>query len=188
MAQDQVTNQSVYVIGGSAGSLTMALKILPFLNPEKLSVIVVFHRKQTSDTSLLDILSAKTRFRVREVEDKDVLTPGVIYLAPPDYHVLIEKDWSLTLDDSEKVHYSRPSIDVTFESAAEVCKDRLSCILLSGANADGTEGLVKAKALGARIIIQDPADAEVPYMPQCALDRVVPDGVINSENLGDILK
>jgi two-component system, chemotaxis family, protein-glutamate methylesterase/glutaminase len=186
MAKDTIDNHKVIVIGGSAGSLTIALKLLPALRPSNLSVIIVFHRKQTDDTVLVDILSTRTQFQVREIEDKDILRPQVIYVAPADYHVLVEKDLSLTLDYSEKVNYSRPSIDVTFESAAQACGDRLSCILLSGANADGADGLLIAKSLGARIIIQDPSSAEVPFMPQSALDRVVPDILINESNFHDV--
>ncbi len=185
MAQSQITYPHVYVLGGSAGSLSVALKILPLL-PLSLCVIVVFHRKPSEDSVLLDILGTRTNFIVKEVEDKDVLQAGVIYLAPPDYHVLIEKDGTLTLDYSEKVNYSRPSIDVTFDSAAESCGERLTCILLSGANADGAEGMLRAKALGAKIIIQDPRFAEVPVMPQSALNLVKPDTLITAENIREI--
>src|SRR5687768_16565715 len=111
----------VLVIGGSAGALSMALRIVPQLKMEmNLAVIIVFHRKQSDDGVLVDMLSTRTAFLVKEADEKDVLSPGVIYLAPADYHVLIERDHSITLDDSEKINFSRPSIDVTFESAAEV--------------------------------------------------------------------
>lgn len=114
--------------------------------------------------------------------DKDEILPGVIYLAPPDYHVLIEKDKTITLDDSEKINYSRPSIDVTFECAAEVYGEKLICVLLSGANADGVDGLVKARKLGAYIVVQDPESAEVPFMPQSAVNTVEIDLILNDKN------
>src|SRR5689334_4279914 len=137
------------VIGGSAGSLAVVLNILPHLKKEmNICVIVIFHRKSTDDTGLVEMFSHRTEVEVREIGDKDELTPGVLYLAPADYHVLIEKDKTLTLDDSEKVNYSRPSIDVTFECAAEVYHDKLLCVLLSGANADGVNGLIAAKKHG----------------------------------------
>ncbi len=182
MEKDKLARR-LFVIGGSAGSLTMVLKILPCLNLSDACVIIVFHRKQTEDAVLLDILANKTQYEVKEVEDKDPLNQGIIYVAPADYHVLIEKDCSMTLDDSEKVNYSRPSIDVTFESAAEAFGNRLVCFLLSGANADGVDGLVKAKNLGAKIIVQDPAAAEVPFMPQKGLDNVDADLILSELNI-----
>ena len=121
------------VIGGSAGSLTMVLKIIPeFTTGMDIAVVIIFHRKSSDDSVLLDVLSNKTSFTVKEIDDKDKIQPGVIYIAPADYHVLIENDGTLTLDDSEKVNFSRPSIDVTFESAAEVYGSQLACMLLSG--------------------------------------------------------
>jgi len=172
------------VIGGSAGSLSMFLKIIPFLKATmKLAVIVVFHRKQTDDNMLVEVLSTKTEFEVKEADDKDEIRPGVIYLAPAEYHLLIEKERTLSLDVSEKVHFSRPSIDVTFETAADVYGTSLACMLLSGANADGVEGLQIASRAGSYIIVQDPQSAEVPFMPQQAVDTVSLDLLIHPNNL-----
>ncbi len=179
------------VMGGSAGSLSVVLKLIRLLRPGMtVPVILVFHRKQSEDNVLLDVMKSRTHYRVREIEDKDVIEPGVIYLAPPEYHVLIEKNRVITLDDSEKVNYSRPSIDVTFESASDVFGPSLMCILLSGANADGAEGLYVAKKAGAFTAVQDPDDAEVAYMPEQALLRTTPDLVFGDgtiENLMDLL-
>lgn len=174
----------ILVIGGSAGSLSMVLKLLPYFKKEMpLAVLIIFHRRTTEEDVLVDVLKSRTRCAVKELEDKDDLLPGTIYLAPPDYHLLIEKDKSVTLDDSEKVNYSRPSIDVTFESAAEVFKGNLACMLLSGANADGVEGLVYARTKDALIMIQDPVSAEVPFMPQQAVQRMQADLMIKPETL-----
>lgn len=171
------------VIGGSAGSLGVVLNILPHLKKEMdTCVIVVFHRKSAEDATLVEMFSHRTELTVREMGDKDEILPGVIYLAPPDYHVLIEKDKTITLDDSEKINYSRPSIDVTFECAAEVYGEKLICVLLSGANADGVDGLVKARKLGAYIVVQDPESAEVPFMPQSAVNTVEIDLILNDKN------
>ncbi len=176
-------NSALLVIGGSAGSLSVVLKILPLLEKDwNLSVIIVFHRKASEDTTLAEMLSTRTAFDVKEADEKDELLPGTIYLAPPDYHVLIEREHTITLDDSEKVNFSRPSIDVTFESAAQVYGDELTCILLSGANADGVEGLKIAKSLGAFIIVQDPTCAEVPYMPREAVNNVAVDFLLSDQN------
>lgn len=177
-------DSKLLVIGGSAGALVMALKLIPLLKKEMdLSVIIVFHRKSSEENVLLDVLATRTAFTVKEADDKDQIVPGVIYLAPADYHLLLEKDGSITLDDSEKINYSRPSIDATFESAAEVYGASLICVLLSGANADGVSGLSIAKRLGSTIIIQDPASAEVPYMPETALQHVSPDMLLSADNL-----
>ena len=175
------------VIGGSAGSLSMVLRILPYLNVTlHIPVVTVFHRK-SDDTTLIEVLSSRTGFEVREVEDKGGILPNVFYIAPADYHVLIEKDYTFTLDDSEKVNYSRPSIDVTFESAADAYGANLTCILLSGANADGVNGLKIAKQKGSSIVIQDPASAEVPYMPQQAMAQLTPDYILRPDNVQQMI-
>jgi two-component system chemotaxis response regulator CheB len=175
------------VIGGSAGSLSMVLRILPYLNVSlHIPVVTVFHRK-SDDTTLIEVLSSRTGFEVREVEDKGGILPNVFYIAPADYHVLIEKDYTFTLDDSEKVNYSRPSIDVTFESAADAYGANLTCILLSGANADGVNGLKIAKQKGSSIVIQDPASAEVPYMPQQAMAQLTPDYILRPDNVQQMI-
>jgi two-component system chemotaxis response regulator CheB len=176
------------VIGGSAGSLGVVLNILPHLKKEmNVCVIVIFHRKSAEETSLVEMFAHRTEFEVRETGDKDELAPGVIYIASPDYHLLIEKDKTLTLDASEKVNYSRPSIDVTFECAAEVYKEKLMCILLSGANDDGVKGLISAKKLGSFIVVQDPKTAEAPFMPQSAIERVEVDLLLTDNNLQDLV-
>jgi two-component system, chemotaxis family, protein-glutamate methylesterase/glutaminase len=163
------------VIGGSAGSLAIVLELLPFFKPEmEIAILLVFHRK-SDDGTLIDILSHRSHFDVKEVEDKEVTRAGVVYVAPADYHVLVEKDGSLSLDYSEKINFSRPSIDVTFESASDVYGRRLVGILLSGANADGTNGLYKISKAGGLVIVQDPKTAEVPYMPAAALAKTSAD-------------
>lgn len=175
------------VIGGSAGSLSVVIRMMPFFSPDmKLAVILVFHRKLTDANVLTDVLKARTSCAVIEAEDKEEIRPGCIYLAPPEYHLLIEKDGTITLDDSERVNYSRPSIDVTFESAAEIFGERLACILLSGANADGAEGLKIAKKHKALIVVQEPRYAEVSFMPEQALARVTPDFILNEDSFVDI--
>lgn len=173
------------VIGGSAGSLAMVLKVLPLLKKEmNIAVIIIFHRKQSDDdTIIVNMLSSRTEFFVKEADDKDEIVPGTIYIAPSDYHVLIEKNKMLTLDASEKINFSRPSIDVSFESAADVYGSKLGCMLLSGANADGVQGLKTAKDLGALIIVQDPASAEMPYMPREAIENVPVDLQLSYTNL-----
>lgn len=174
------------VIGGSAGALVVVLQIVQSLTIDlDLAVLIVLHRKQAEENVLLEVLRSKTDFEVFEAEDKDEMRSGTIYIAPADYHVLIEKDHTITLDDSEKVNYSRPSIDVSFESAAEVYGRSLICVLLSGANADGVDGLINAKARGAKIVIQDPASAEFNFMPQQAMRAIKPDFILTDKNIGE---
>lgn len=139
-------NCDTLIIGGSAGSLDVLLKVLPFIRTDiTFAIIIVLHRKPTADGLLAGLLSSKTALLVKEVEEKENIVPGIVYIAPSDYHLLIEKDHTFSLDNSEKVNYSRPSIDVTFKSAAEVYKNNLVCFLLSGSNADGVDGLKEVK-------------------------------------------
>ncbi len=181
--QSSDNRYDLLIIGGSAGSLSMVMKLLPMIRQkEHLSIVMVFHRKNSEEGMLVDVLSRRTGFRVKEAEEKDQITPGIVYVAPADYHLLIERDRSITLDDSEKVNHSRPSIDVSFESAADVYGERLACLLLSGANADGSEGLRKAREKGALIMVQDPRCAEVSYMPEKAIEAVRVDFLVTPEN------
>jgi len=174
----------VVIIGGSAGSLEVLIKVLPQLTPiPDFALVIVLHRKSAEDNTLEELISMKTIIPVKQVEDKTMLLPGFVYVAPSDYHLLFETNGELSLDISEKVNYSRPSIDVSFESAAEVYGPKLTGILLSGANADGTHGLQVIKQQGGTVVIQDPATAEMPYMPRTALENVIPDFVLDVEEL-----
>ena len=172
MAQSStIKRYQALVIGGSAGSLDGILQLLPALKSlTSLAVVLVLHRR-TGESLLTHLLSERLAWPVKEAEEKEPIVAGTVYIAPADYHLLIEKDKTFSLDDSEKVHYSRPSIDVTFESAADVYGNTLLAVLLSGANADGTDGLRSVRAAGGYTIVQDPAEAVVAYMPQHAIDN-----------------
>ncbi|GAB2763384.1 chemotaxis protein CheB [Rhabdobacter roseus] len=172
------------VVGGSSGSIEVLLHLLPALAPRvPLVMIIVLHRKNSSDSTLLDILALKSALPLREVEDKDPIQPGNIYLAPADYHLLLEKQQLFSLDDSEKVNFSRPSLDVTFESAAEVYGPALVGILLSGANSDGTNGLTAIKKAGGVTVAQLPETAQAGYMPQYAILHTVVDHILDVAGL-----
>ena len=185
MAENRVGNGcKAVVIGGSTGSIDVLLQVLPALHsPLPFALIIVVHRKNTADSTLANLLALKTRIPVREVDDKDPVLPGHIYLAPADYHLLLEQDETFSLDDSEKVHYSRPAIDVTFESAADVFGPALVGILLSGANADGTIGLRAIKQAGGATVVQQPDTAQVAYMPQQAIAYAPVDFVLTIPEL-----
>jgi len=173
----------VVIIGGSAGSLDVLMKVLPHLHPITFALVIVLHRKSAEHNTLEDLIALKTIVPVKEVEDKTALLPGFIYIAPSDYHLLFESHDQLSLDTSEKVNYSRPSIDVSFESAAHVYGPLLTGILLSGANSDGTFGLQVLKEQGGIVVIQHPETAEMPYMPRTALENVTPHFVLDVEGL-----
>jgi two-component system chemotaxis response regulator CheB len=189
MAQDALGNYKVVVIGGSAGSIDVLMHIIEnFPACINAVFIIVIHRKNDKDSILEDLLSHKTKLAVREVEDKEPITTSTIFIAPPDYHLLVENENSFSLDSSEKVQFSRPSIDITFESVAEVFKDRVIGVILSGANADGVEGLLKIRAAGGYTIAQDPQTAEVAFMPMQAnnagaIDKVIPAPLLPAEIL-----
>ncbi|SKB89736.1 chemotaxis protein CheB [Daejeonella lutea] len=176
------------VIGGSAGSLEVILKAFPQLTTDlPFAIILVLHRKQNTDTTLIDLLSAKTKITVIEANEKELIKAGCIYVAPADYHLLIENDHTLSLDYSEKVNFSRPCIDITFQTAAETYKDRLACLLMSGASADGVEGLELVKTLQGITAVQDPKTAEVSYMPQKALDKMEVDYIVETDKVFDFI-
>ena len=176
------------IIGGSAGSLEVILSAVPLiLYPLKVAVVVVVHRRFTGDDSLAKLFSYKTMIPVVEIEDKQILKKGTIYIAPVDYHVLFETGGTFALDVSEKVQYSRPSIDVAFESASQVYGENLTCILLSGANADGVEGMRIARQAGAKLFVQDPKTAAFPTMPESAMSRLQIENSIRPEELAGVI-
>ena len=178
------TRHDILVIGGSAGSLEIIMAMLPGLKaPLQIAIVVVLHRKHVANSSLSQLFSYKTAIPVREIEDKDPVLPGAIYIAPVDYHLLIEKDLLFSLDLSEKIHYSRPSIDITFECASEVYGSRLACLLLSGANADGVHGLEMTKLRGGTIAVQDPETAMVPFMPELAMTTLKIGHILKPEEI-----
>jgi two-component system chemotaxis response regulator CheB len=167
------------VLGGSAGSLQVIMELVPAI-PDGFPVplLLTLHRNGIFESGLEELLASRTRLRVREVEEKEPIEPGTIYICPSDYHVLIEKDHSFSLDYSERVHYSRPSIDVCFRSAADAYGPQLLAVLLSGANQDGAEGLEYVRMKGGTTVVQDPATADVPVMPQSAISLLAPDHIL----------
>ncbi|MES2455052.1 MAG: chemotaxis protein CheB [Bacteroidota bacterium] len=177
-----------FIIGGSAGSLDVLLKVLPVLDAAlRFPIVIVIHRKHGTDSLLPDLLSTRTKLKVKEVDEKEELKAGFIYIAPSDYHLLIEQDGTFSLDYSEKVNYSRPAIDVTFQTAAEVYRDKLVCLLLSGSNSDGVNGLKSVKEWGGLAAIQDPATAQVAYMPAQAQLKVAIDRVLKIQQIGEFI-
>jgi len=158
----------IVVIGGSAGSFPVILEILRKLPKEIcVPVVLVIHRLKNVPSEMDAIFSVKKR--IIEPEDKEKIDSCSIYLAPQNYHLLVEEDRSFSLDYSELVHYSRPSIDVSFSSIARAYGPGAVAVLLSGANKDGTEGMSEILLRGGSGIIQDPATAEFRVMPMSAM-------------------
>lgn len=176
------------VIGGSAGSLQVILKIFKYIPSDfPVPFLIALHRNVNFESALDELLTVKSNLKVKEVEEKDTIESGYIYLCPPDYHVLIEKDKTFALDYSEKIHHSRPSIDVVFKSASAAFCENVLGILLSGANADGGDGLKLIKENGGLTIVQDPDESEVSYMPQHALQKFKADYVLTSDDIGKFI-
>jgi two-component system, chemotaxis family, protein-glutamate methylesterase/glutaminase len=158
------------VIGASAGALEALSAILPTL-PEayRLPIMVVVHLPPGKRSIMAELFQLKCRIKVHEAEDKEPLCAGTAYFAPPDYHVLVETERSLSLSTEEPVLFSRPSIDVLFESAADVYGPALIGIVLTGANEDGAKGLKAIFDLGGTTIVQSPAGAFATAMPEAAI-------------------
>jgi len=172
------------VIGGSAGSLQVILETIKNLTVDlDFPIVLVLHRKAQAENILTKLLQQFAPIQVIEIEDKTEIQDNIIYIVPSDYHLLFEDKHKVSLDSSEKTNYSRPSIDVTFKSAAEIFGDAVVAVLLSGANADGVEGLKYIKQNGGKVWIQDPETAEVDYMPRQALNNVDYDLIIRKGDL-----
>ena len=185
MAESKVTSSfKVVIIGGSAGSLQALMTILPEL-PEVVSfaLVIVVHRKSSDDLTLEGLLKLKSKIPFKIIEDKTLFEPGFLYVAPSNYHLLFEKNNTLAIDTSEKVNYSRPSIDVSFESASEVYGENLVGILLSGSNSDGTQGLIAIQKAGGIVVVQDPKSAEMPFMPKNAILNLTPDYILDNKEI-----
>ena len=168
------------VIGTSAGGLAALSVLVGGLDSSyRLPLLVVQHIPDSGPTRLAEIFARKTALRVKEADEKELVAGGTLYFAAPGYHLLVEQDFSLSLSRDEPVHFSRPSIDVLFESAADAWGPRLTGILLTGASQDGAAGLAIIHQAGGLTVVQDPAEAEVSTMPLAALQRFAPDYILS---------
>ena len=176
------------IIGGSWGGIEAVGRILENLPADfPLPIIIVLHQHRKSGTHIPEIFERKCPLCVKEADEKEILTPGTVYIAPANYHLLIEPDHSLSLSVDKHVNFSRPSIDVSFVSAAECYRQSLIGILLTGANQDGSDGIVCVKRFGGLAIIQDPSTAKVSIMPQSAIDKTWVDQVLSLDDISDFL-
>jgi two-component system chemotaxis response regulator CheB len=176
-------------IGTSAGGVEALSVLLPAL-PSRLTaaVFVVIHLPRQRPSLLVDVFQPKCAVPVREAQDKDVVEPGTVYFAPPDYHLLVDRGPQLALSADDLVNYSRPSVDVLFESAADVYGERLLGIILTGASHDGARGLEAVRRAGGRTVVQQPETAQVPVMVESALQRGPVDFVLPLEEIAALLR
>ncbi|MGH2749374.1 MAG: chemotaxis protein CheB [Actinomycetota bacterium] len=170
--EKRASSFELVVVGASWGGLR-ALKCVLAGLPDNFpaALVVAQHRATDSSDVMVRLLQNHSRMSVIEASDKDVIEPGNVYIAPPDYHLLVEPG-SLALSIEEEVHHSRPSIDVVFESAADAYADRLVGVILTGANDDGSAGLKRIRDAGGVTVVQDPATAERREMPEAAIAAV----------------
>jgi two-component system chemotaxis response regulator CheB len=172
-----MTKTSVIVIGASWGGLAALTRVISDLPSDfDVPVVIVQHRSRHADNLLAGLLQDATELTVVDVEDKDALLPGGVYIAPANYHMLIDNG-HLSLTTDPLVRFSRPSIDVTFMSAADTYPDSTIGVILTGANDDGARGLRHIVDRGGRAVVQDPATAESPVMPHAA-QRSVPEATV----------
>ena len=177
------------VIGTSAGGVEALSKLLPAL-PAGLqaAVFVVIHLPRERPSLLVDVFQPRCAVTVREAQDKEPVSPGTVYFAPPDYHLLIDEGPQLALSSDDLVHFSRPSIDVLFESAADVYGDRLLGIILTGASEDGAAGLEAVHRAGGWTVAQQPESALVPFMVESAIKRSPVDFVLPIDQIARLLE
>jgi two-component system chemotaxis response regulator CheB len=179
----------VVLVGGSAGSLEPLSALAARLPPDwPVPVVVVVHLPPAGPSALAAALAAETALAVTEIEDKQPLAAGTIHVGPPGYHVLVDEGPVLSLAVDEPVHFSIPSIDVLFESAAATCGDRAVGVILSGASEDGASGLAAIRAAGGTAVVQAPGDAQVPLMPRAALGRCPDATVLPGSELAAFLR
>jgi two-component system chemotaxis response regulator CheB len=175
-------------IGGSAGSFQGIIRILSLI-PEDfaLPILVAMHRLKHVRHGFLEVVSAKSRLKIVEPEDKDSIRKGIVYLAPANYHMSLELGNSLALSTEAMVNSSRPSIDITLSSAAFVYRNKLVGILLSGANRDGAQGMKSIKDKGGLTIVQDPKECMMETMPGAALALTTIDYTLTIDQIIDLM-
>lgn len=179
------------VIGASWGGLQVISSILRQLPADfSLPILIAQHRfrHRRGEAFLAQTLGAECKLKVIEPDDKEHIHAGCVYIAPRDYHLLVESEGVLSLSSDELVNFSRPAIDPLFESAADVYRKELLGIILTGANSDGAKGLQAVKEHGGMALVQDPASAEARAMPEAAIRMTSVDAVLELDQIADVLK
>jgi two-component system chemotaxis response regulator CheB len=187
--RDQVAGSiDAVVIGASAGGVEALSVVLPALRASAPPVLIVLHLPAERPSLIVELFEPRCAVAIREAEDKEQLSPGTVYFAPPGYHLLVEPGPQVALSVDAPVNYSRPSIDVLFQSAVEVYGSRLLGIILTGANDDGAAGLAAVHDAGGWTVVQRPDSADTPFMIQAALRQTRVDFVLTLEEIGDMLR
>jgi two-component system, chemotaxis family, protein-glutamate methylesterase/glutaminase len=172
------------VIGASAGGVEVLSVLLSMIPADcRISFFIVVHIPRERPSLLPELFASRCALPVREGEDKEPVQQGTVYFAPPDYHMLIDRGPAVALSSDEPVHFSRPSIDVLFDSAADIYGERLAGVILTGANQDGAEGLAAIGRAGGRTIVQEPGSAAAAVLPRAALEAGPVDAVLSIEEL-----
>ena len=175
------------VVGASLGGLHALEDILAGLSKSwTVPIAIIQHRHKDSDDTLSRLLQQYSALPLKEAEDKEVIVPGQVYLAPADYHLLVEPG-RFALSTEAPVLYARPSIDVLFESAADAYAEKVIGVILTGANHDGAQGIAKIKERGGLTVVQDPATAESPNMPEAAIAAVEIDWIMPLLDIAPLL-
>lgn len=189
MASERFRQIELFVIGTSAGGVDILSSILPaFTKTSRFKVAVVIHMSPDGPNLVPSLMSDRCNLTVKEAEAGELLLADHIYIAPPDYHLLIEPNKSLSLSTDEQVNFSRPSIDVMFDTSAYAYGDKVAGILLTGANDDGAKGLQKIKEYGGLTIVQEPSDAEYETMPASAIKLFRPDLVMTKDEIVRLIR
>ena len=176
------------VVGASAGGVEALLKVFAAIKVGfRLPIITVLHIPDERRSQLASVFQARLQIPVKEADDKEDIVPGTLYFAGPGYHLSVERDFSLSLSQEDRVFHSRPSIDILFESAADAYRERLVGVLLTGANNDGAFGLSLIKRAGGMTVVQDPAQAQARTMPEAALALHEPDYLLPLNDIGQLL-
>lgn len=174
----------IIVIGGSAGSYTVVRSILSSLPVTfRIPVVLCLHRLKESRNGFDESLNMISKLTVIEPLDKQKIKGGSVYLSPANYHLIIENNKTFALSIGMEENYSRPSLDITFDTAASVYKSKMTVILLSGANGDGAKGIYNSYRLGAYTIVQDPKDALFDIMPNEALKYFTPHEILSCQEI-----
>lgn len=176
------------VVGASAGGVEAMLQVFSAL-PQTfdIPILAVLHLPDERRSQLSDVFAMRLGREVREGTDKASIEPGVIYVAGPGYHLSVEQDFTLSLSQEERVHFSRPAIDMLFDSAADAYGPALVGVLMTGANEDGALGLAAVKRCGGLTIVQDPLEARIAIMPLAALKLQQPDHILSLNGIGSLL-
>ncbi len=185
METPPINHFKAIVIGASAGGIKALSHVLAPLPADfPLPIVVVQHLHPHSDGYLIHILQEKCQLQIKQADEKEAIRLGFVYIAPPNYHLLIEEDKTFALSLDTPVNYSRPAIDVLFETAAYAYQEKLIAIILTGANNDGSNGLKFIKEFGGYAIVEDPTTAHVPIMPNAAIAATTVDKILAVENIG----